>query len=98
VQKSVVVEIFLQGNSLLSLFMNEQLKSDYSKWPTRGQDLIPGVNDTWNEFQKFRVGRSVCPHEWRMARESLRQEYAELIARGLFPMQAAEGERRQSLN
>jgi hypothetical protein len=57
-------------------------------WPQHGRFLIPGVNDTWNEFQKFCKGtkRLATSKDWRAAREALHAEYRQFIAEGGAPL------------
>jgi hypothetical protein len=45
-------------------------------WPEHGRYLIPGVNDTWNCFQKFCKGASVTAAMWKEAKAVLLTEYA----------------------
>jgi hypothetical protein len=51
-------------------------------WPERGELLIPGINDTWNEFQKHSKGKSVSSADWKLAKEILYKEYEEHLAKG----------------
>mmetsp|Transcript_51181 Transcript_51181/g.133790 ORF Transcript_51181/g.133790 Transcript_51181/m.133790 type:complete len:299 (+) Transcript_51181:83-979(+) len=46
-----------------------------SSWPTHGKFLIPGFNDTWNMFQRYRKGKRCSCAEWKEARRELRMEY-----------------------
>ncbi len=52
------------------------------EWPLHGRYLIPGLNDTWNVYQKLKRGLSVKPAEWHAARAALRSEHEEYIASG----------------
>ena len=51
-------------------------------WPAEVKFLIPGINDTWNEFQKSRKGMLFTPSDWKSAREALRKEFNEHLANG----------------
>ncbi len=51
-------------------------------WPVHGKYLIPGVNDTWNHFQKFCSGKCVSPEDWKSARQKLHDDYREHILEG----------------
>lgn len=53
--------------------------------PVHGQFLISGVNDTWNEFQHFSKGKHKSPADWRKARDILRCECEDHLARGGTP-------------
>ncbi len=48
--------------------------------------MIPGMNDTWNVYQKFKRGLSARPAEWQAARAALRCEYEDYIAGGGVPL------------
>ena len=65
-------------------------------WPEHGCFLIPGVNDTWNLFQKSRKGRAISTSkDWKEAREKLHSEFEDFIAMGGIPARAAEESCRQ---
>jgi hypothetical protein len=51
-------------------------------WPTAGRFLIPGINDTWNEFQKFNKGKIVTPEEWRSAKAILHKDFQAHVGEG----------------
>jgi hypothetical protein len=51
-------------------------------WPAEAKLLIPGINDTWNDFQKARKGRLFTPSDWKLAREALRKEFNEHVMSG----------------
>ena len=51
-------------------------------WPTEVRFLIPGINDTWNDYQKLCKGRLTTPAEWKSAKEKLRKEFNEHLANG----------------
>jgi hypothetical protein len=56
-------------------------------WPQHGRFLIHGVNDTWNEYQKFCKGtRLVTPKDWKAARAALHAQHEEFIAEGGVPL------------
>ncbi len=59
-----------------------------TSWPQNGRFLIPGVNDTWNDFQKFckATRRISTSKDWREARATLRGEYQQFIAEGGLPL------------
>ncbi len=59
-------------------------------WPQHGRFLIPGVNDTWNEYQKFCRGRLCTPDNWRSAREALHAEYQQFVAEGGIPLKIGD--------
>ena len=56
-----------------------------SRWPKDGSTLIPGVNDTWNEFQKFKNGKIVTSADWRAAKQALHKEYTAYLKQGGKP-------------
>jgi hypothetical protein len=58
-------------------------------WPPHGRFLIPGVNDTWNEFQKFCKGtkKLLTSNDWRAAKAALHAQYQQFIAEGGIPLQ-----------
>lgn len=55
-------------------------------WPEHPSLLIPGVNDTWNVFQKGFRGKAVTPQEWKAAKEELHQEFKSFLASGGEPL------------
>jgi hypothetical protein len=59
-----------------------------STWPQHGRFLIPGVNDTWNEFQKSRkeTRKLATSKDWREARAALHVEYQQFIDGGGIPL------------
>jgi hypothetical protein len=59
-------------------------------WPLHGRFLIPGINDTWNNFQKFSKGRTSAPCDWAKARKILYEEYEEFLVQGGIPIAACE--------
>jgi hypothetical protein len=59
-------------------------------WPEHGRNLIPGVNDTWNDFQRRRKGKKMTSAEWKAAREVLYAQYEEFIANGGVPSEEEE--------
>ncbi len=65
-----------------------------SKWPVHGTGLIPGVNDTWNEFQKFNNGKTVTSSDWRSAKNVLNAQYREHLEQGGKPNIALEPQNR----
>ncbi len=66
-------------------------------WPQHGCLLIPGVNDTWNEFQKSCSG-VVSSIDWKKAREKLQSEYEDFLSKGGIPTRVAEDSCRQRDN
>ena len=64
-------------------------------WPEYGCFLIPGVNDTWNEYQKSVKGKVVLSQDWKKAREILHSEYEDYLAKGGIPVRADDESRRQ---
>ena len=54
-------------------------------WAQDGSKLIPGINDTWNEFQSFSKGKAISPTDWKLARARLYEEYENHIANGGLP-------------
>lgn len=54
-------------------------------WPQHARYLVPGVNDTWNSFQKFNRGRVVRADEWRVAKNALHADFAAYLAKGGIP-------------
>ena len=52
------------------------------QWPRDACHLIPHVNDTWNEFQRFSKGKKVSIAEWRSARDKLYDQYERRIVEG----------------
>ena len=59
------------------------LRPELGMWPESGKFLIPGFNDSWNNFQKFSKGTSqISTADWRLARAALRKEYEEYVANG----------------
>jgi hypothetical protein len=51
-------------------------------WPVEAKLLIPGINDTWNDFQKFCKGKLITTAHWKLAREDLRKKFNEYLANG----------------
>ncbi len=68
-------------------------------WPLHGCLLMPGVNDTWNEFQKAwkGTGKLVNAQDWRAARAALHAQYQQFIADGGIPLQIEPETSRFSL-
>jgi hypothetical protein len=69
-----------------------------SQWPQHPQYLIPGVNDSWNDFQKFCKGQVVTGKEWKVAREALHAEYKIFIAEGGSPASISMETHRSRFN
>lgn len=67
-------------------------------WPEHPRYLVPGVNDTWNEFQKFSRGKTVTPDDWKTARAALREEFRQYLAIGGEPMKGCDETFRCVLN
>jgi hypothetical protein len=55
-------------------------------WPDHGRNLIPGVNDTWNEFQSSHKGKKQASVDWKAARSVLYAQHDEFIANGGVPL------------
>jgi hypothetical protein len=53
-----------------------------SQWPTDPKFLIPGVNDTWNVYQKFRKGTVVTSKDWKDARQALNAQHQQYVSEG----------------
>jgi hypothetical protein len=68
------------------------------QWPLHPQFLIPGVNDSWNDFQKFCKGKVVTGNEWKVARQALHLEYKIFIAEGGSPASISKETHRSRLN
>ena len=51
-------------------------------WPTHPKFLIPGVNDTWNDYQKFRKGAVVTSKDWKDARQALNAQFQQYLSEG----------------
>ncbi len=58
-----------------------------SQWPAHPKFLIPGVNDTWNDYQKFRKGTVVSSKDWKDARQALNAEFQRYLSEGGLPAQ-----------
>ena len=56
----------------------ESMKCVIQPWPKDPLELLRGVNDTWNCFQRANKGRAVTAAEWREARRFLWMEYDKL--------------------
>ena len=65
-----------------------------SHWPQHPKFLIPGVNDSWNDFQKFCKGKVVTGKEWKEARQLLHAEYQTYLAEGGLPASVNEETQR----
>ena len=57
-----------------------------SVWPAHAQFLIPGVNDTWNNFQKSRKGVVSTSKDWKDARQALYSEFQRYLSAGGLPL------------
>jgi hypothetical protein len=55
-------------------------------WPEHPRFLIPGVNDSWNDYQKFCKGKSVTGKDWKEARQALQKQYQAYLAEGGEPV------------
>ena len=66
------------------------VKLNFKMWPEHGHMLIPGVNDTWNDFQKYSRGKIVSSIDWKKAREVLYLKYEDYLASGGLPKQAPQ--------
>jgi hypothetical protein len=65
-----------------------------TRWPEDVRFLIPGVNDTWNLFQKFSKGRTVTGKDWKEARQALHDKYHNFLAEGGSPESMQEDAQR----
>ncbi len=54
-------------------------------WPEHARFLIPGVNDTWNDYQRLCKGMVVTGKEWKAARRALHEQYQTYLAEGGEP-------------
>jgi hypothetical protein len=63
-------------------------REQQTPWPQHGRFLIQGVNDTWNEYQKFckEIRKLATSKDWKAAREALHAEYQQFIAEGGMPL------------
>ncbi len=71
-----------------------QLLLVQSRWPDDERLLIPGVNDTWNLFQKFSKGKVVTGRDWKEARQTLHDKYQTFLANGGVPESVREDTQR----
>ena len=62
------------------------------EWPFDGRYLIPGVNDTWNCFQKKFRGKTVTAAEWREEKAKLFAHYISIFPFG--QIQTADDQER----
>ncbi len=74
--------------------MESDSESVQSRWPEDARFLIPGVNDTWNLFQKFSKGKSVNGRDWKVARQALHDKYQIFLAEGGSPESISEDAQR----
>ena len=63
---------------------------DRKEWPDHPRFLIPGVNDTWNEFQKSSRGKTVTSNDWKTARAVLHDEFKQYLATGGAPLNSCD--------
>ena len=71
-----------------SIELLRQLSRDadkYGSWPEHPRYLIPGINDTWNVFQKKNRGKVVTSSDWKAARCLLHAQYRKFLAEGGIP-------------
>ncbi len=66
-------------------YHNDREVMSESEWPVHAQFLIPGVNDTWNNYQKFRKGGFATGKDWKEARQALHAEFQQYISEGGLP-------------
>jgi hypothetical protein len=76
------------------LFLFDHLSKNMA-WPEHGCFLVPGVNDTWNEFQKSSIKKDVSTKDWKAAREKLHSQFSEYLAKGGIALTAAAESCRQ---
>ena len=62
------------------------MNAQASQWPQHPKFLISGVNDTWNNFQKFCKGKVIAGKEWKEARQLFHAQYELYIAEGGLPV------------
>ena len=74
------------------------IPSVQSRWPDDVQFLIPGVNDTWNLFQKFSKGKMVTGRDWKAARQALHDEFQKFLENGGSPESLREDSQRFEIN
>mmetsp|Transcript_44107 Transcript_44107/g.117666 ORF Transcript_44107/g.117666 Transcript_44107/m.117666 type:complete len:105 (+) Transcript_44107:28-342(+) len=43
-------------------------------WPSRAEEVRPGINDTWNLYQQFCKGKKASVHQWKEARAKLHRQ------------------------
>jgi hypothetical protein len=56
-----------------------------TSWPAHARFLIPGVNDSWNDYQRFCKGKAVTSKDWKEARQALQAQYQAYLADGGEP-------------
>ena len=56
------------------------MKGPVIDWPSNPSELVRGVNDSWNSYQRAQKGRTVTTAEWKAERETLWQEYEKCMA------------------
>ena len=56
-----------------------------AQWPTHAKFLVRGVNDTWNDYQKFRKGVVITSKEWKDARQNLHAQFQQYLSEGGLP-------------
>ena len=59
---------------------NAAMKRPVIDWPSNPRELVRGVNDSWNSYQRVNKGRSVTTAEWKAARAAFRAEYDRFVA------------------
>ena len=68
---------------------NAAMKRPVIDWPSNPRELVRGVNDSWNSYQRAHKGRTVTTAEWKAERETLWQEYDKCMA--LSPTSTDDG-------
>ncbi len=71
-----------------------RMTSVQSQWPEDVRFLIPGVNDTWNLFQKYCKGKTVTGTNRKDARKELYDKYQIFLAEGGSPGSIVEDSHR----
>lgn len=66
----------------LTAKMSAKSKRPIPMWPAHASELVRGVNDTWNSFQRANKGRSVTTAEWKAVRTKVWGEYDALMRTG----------------
>jgi hypothetical protein len=79
-------------------WMSDDIADVGRSWPEHPRLLIPGVNDTWNDFQRFYRGKTVTPDDWKVARAVLHEDFKTYLASGGEPLQSKDDTFRSIFN